>query len=156
MKKLYLTFIFIFLVLNISKTKAAEPYYFYSPGVRLGYQFGDNGGFVYGFEFSIVKTESYYPTLGGKLSIDFCKGNTKLHLGGLVAYIAGIDIGPTIYFSDKKTNFGYSVGLYGLVFIMPFYEYTKMFDEQNFSINQAGTFLILPIPSRPYRLNLAH
>ena len=149
----YIICLFACLLFKIIDVKAAEPYYFYNPGIRLGYQFGNNGGFVYGLEFSIMKTIVDYPSFGGKVSIDFCKDNTKLQLGAQVSHILGLYIGPTFYFSENKTNFGYSVGLYGTVVILPFYEYTKIFDENNFSISQTGVFLVLPVPSNNYHVS---
>lgn len=150
----YIIVICICFLLQLNKSKAAEPYYFYNPGIRLGYQFGENGGFVYGLELIILKKiEAYYPSIGGKVSIDFCKGNTKLHLGAQAAYILGLDFGPTIYFSENKINFGYTASIYGLVILMPYYEYTKLFDENNFSINQVGAYLVVPIPSSNYHVS---
>lgn len=136
--------------------KAAEPTYFYSPGIKYGYQFGDNGGTVFGFEISLMRTVDYFPNVGGTICFEFFNDNVKLHLGAQTAQIIGIDIGPTINFTSQKTNFGYSFGVYGLAFVMPFYEYTKIFDETNYSFSQSGIFLKAPIPSRPYRLSLSH
>lgn len=148
--KIYILLVFIYLLFFTLKSQAAEPDYFFSPGLKIGYQFGENGGFVYGFDFSVMRTVDYFPNVGGNICIEFFKENIKLHLGAQTAHIIGIDIGPTIHFTPQKTNFGYSFGLYGLAFIMPFYEYTKIFDEQNYSFSQSGVFLKAPITSRPY------
>ena len=155
MKKFCITLISLFFFF-ICELKSAEPYYFFSPGVKLGYQFGENGGTVFGLELSVMRTVDYFPNVGIVANIDFCKGNTKLHLGAQTAHIIGLDIGPTVYFTENKTNFGYTVGIYGLLYIMPFYEYTQIYDDQNFSIYQSGVFLKAPIPSREYILRLVH
>ena len=42
----------MFLLLNIYKTKSAEPDVFFNPGIKLGYQFGENSGFVYGLSIA--------------------------------------------------------------------------------------------------------
>lgn len=154
--KIYILLVFIYLLFFTLKSQAAEPDYFFSPGLKIGYQFGEYGGFVFGFDFSVMRTVDYFPNVGAVFSFEKCNGSTKLHLGAQTAHIVGLDIGPTIHITENKTNYGYSLGLYSLLIVMPFYEYTQMFDDKNYSFSQTGVFLKAPIALTEFRLNLAH
>ena len=144
----YIIFVFICVFIFSQKAKSYEPAVFLNPGIKLGYQMGEGGGFVYGFELSLIALNKDYPIFGLVSNIDFCKGNTKLHFGvELSAGIIGIDIGPSFYFTEKANYTGFTLGLYSLVFIMPYYE-TSIFytDTNSFTVNQYGTYLKIPIP----------
>ncbi len=148
----------LILILNIliiaNKLNANEPRYYFSPGVKIAYQLGDNTGVVFGFDSSIMRTLNNLPNYGVVTSIDFCNGNTKIHFGAQVAHILGIDIGPTIYITKKSTNFGFSTAIYGLLYFIPFFEYTKIFGDEDFSLIQNGLFLKYPIPTDEIKVRI--
>lgn len=116
-----------------------------NPGVKLGYQFGENGGFVYGFEVSVTTyTKSSFPLPGVVFNIDRCKGKTKIHLGAQTSLMLGMELGPTLYIDNDKQYWGVSTTIFGFVFAIPYYEYTYLFDTNN--LHQIGLFGKVPIP----------
>jgi len=59
----------------------------FNPGVKLGYTFGENGGFTWGYELSItfqqekvISSEKIPYFTGLVVDIDYCKDITKMHL----------------------------------------------------------------------------
>lgn len=154
MKKLYLVLICLFFM---SKSAYSyDPAVFLSPGIKLGYQVGEGGGFVYGLELSLAAWSSGSPILGVVSNIDFCNGNTKLHFGAEVsAGIIGIDIGPSFYYTEKGNYSGITLGLYSLVLVMPYYETTRFYGENSsFTVNQFGSYFKLPLPLESGNLNI--
>lgn len=145
MKKLYL--VIVCLIIMSKSAYSYDPAVFLSPGIKLGYQVGEGGGFVYGLEVRLAAWNSGYPILGVVSNIDFCNGNTKLHFGAEVsAGIIGIDIGPSFYFTEKSNYTGITLGLYSLVFVMPYYETSRFYDDNSsFSFSQSGAYFKLPI-----------
>lgn len=153
----YIIVICICFLFQLNKSIAADPTICLNPGVKLGYQFGENGGFVYGFEVSLTNTfiqrfnsqlvPGTYLSYGILFNIDYCKNNTKIHCGVQFSSLPlGFDIGPTFYIKDNKSSSGYSVCLFSFIGVLPYYEYTRIFDEQNTSFSQTGVFMKLPLP----------
>ncbi|MBI3259434.1 MAG: hypothetical protein HYZ54_08190 [Ignavibacteriae bacterium] len=59
---------------------AGDPVLFFNPGFKLGYTFGEKGGFTGGFEFSLTGLHFNNNVFlsGVVLDIDFCKERTKI------------------------------------------------------------------------------
>ncbi len=100
-------------VLQFSETFAQiNNRYFLNPGIKLGYTFGDHGGFTYGLEISYVQISGYNLaglSVGPVFNIDFFDGMTRIHLGvegtlGQTAAGAGLFAGPTLILKDGKKD----------------------------------------------------
>lgn len=157
MKILYL--VIVCLIIMSKSAYSYNPTLFISPGIKLGYQLGETGGFIYGFELSLTALDHGYPIAGVVTNIDFFKGNTKLHFGAeLSAGVIGIDIGPSYYFTESGNYFGFTLGLYSLVFVMPYYETSRFYNvNSSFTVNQFGTYLKMPFSIDGNKLyNFAH
>ncbi len=141
----YLFNILVCLLLFLFDVKANDNPIYFNPGIKLGYQFGKNGGFIYGFEVSLTTYGPNGGLVGFVSNIDFCKGNTKLHFGLQASTLVGIEIGPTVYFEDKNIYYGITTAAFGYIFILPYYEFSYIFDK-DITINQLGIFGKLPIP----------
>jgi hypothetical protein len=64
-----------------SEVFASEPKIYCSPGFKLGYSFGENGGFVWGLELSVnsyFKRELFACIV---FDIDFFEKWTRIHCG---------------------------------------------------------------------------
>lgn len=148
-KKLYLVFLCFIALINI--TKAESPEILIRPGLKVGYQFGENGGFVYGFELGVINYVTDLNTqkhlFGILSSLDFCNENSKLHFGlELSAGSIAFEIGPTFYYFEEEVYNGLTFGVNSLLIITPYLEYTKIFKNNQLSFLQTGAFLKVPIP----------
>ena len=120
---------------------------FLSPGVKLGYTFGPSGGFTYGFEVSYVVWSKEDYIYGLVIDWDRCGKRTKLHIGGEIGIIAGIDVGPTLIWEQGEAGAEPGVTLtpyFGAIVPYVFYSYTYRL-ERGTSINELGGFLKVPI-----------
>ena len=106
----------------------------FSPGAKFGYAFGKGGGYIYGFEISImVDPDTPFPQnrYGAALSYEIIGKESRLHLGAQINFskyekawtIAGVEIGPTLIFEDSLKDFGFSVTPYFGAFIIPYYRF---------------------------------
>lgn len=140
-----LIIVFMFFFSYNTKAEGKGNSIYLNPGIKLGYQFGENGGFVYGFEVSVTTyTKSSFPLPGIVFNIDRCKGKTKVHLGAQTSLMLGIELGPTLYLDNDNKYWGVTSTLFGFVFAMPYYEYTYLFDTNN--LHQIGLLGKVPIP----------
>ena len=135
---------------------------FLSPGVKLGYAFGKNGGFIWGVEISYVFQNNKKWIYGIVLSNDNINDANFFHLGFETGYnFAGIELGPIFLISNKegfsfsKSKLGFSSLLYAGGFVIPYYRFTYIPDF--YSIQEAGTFLKIHIQTTgsKYNLNLS-
>lgn len=135
-KKLFL-FIFLSAMLFIVDIYGQNNI-FYNPGVKLGYSFGENGGFTYGFELAMIFTdEKSLP--GIVLSYEICEDEHLIHLGGEINSIIGVEMGPTFRLSGNENNFGFSMTIYGNLFLIPYYRYTRFSADNDYS--EVGAFI---------------
>ncbi len=121
---------------------------FISPGLKIGYELGDKGGWTIGMEVSYVMDFKNITYLGLVINYDFLNNKHKILLG--VEYllpplpVGGITIGPSILI-DKKNNvhFGASVipflGLWGYFY----YDYSFFYTHQ--AIENMGLYLKIPL-----------
>lgn len=142
MKKYIFVILLVLFIFSFKYIQASQDPTYLSYGVKLAYQFGKEGGFVYGLELSLVHhTSNGLGAIGGVLDIDYCKDNKMIHLGFEQSYaILGYDIGPTIYIKDNKIAYGETINFFTGFLIYPFYGYSHFPNEQ-ISIHQIGTYL---------------
>lgn len=143
MKALFVTFLFFVLVQNISFAQTT----FISPGIKLGYQFGKDGGFTFGVEISYTYLEEegsvYGPLYGIVFDIDGFKGKYDFHLGLEIATpFVGVEVGPTIS-GRYDYDLGFTTTVYTGFILYPYYRYTYM--QKNSNQHQLGTFIKIPI-----------
>lgn len=125
-----------------------QEHMFVNPGIKLGYVFGDAGGFIFGIEVSVTKlNEDNGVVIGGVFDWDIvtATGRQKLHLGveGGWAFF-GIDIGPTwVSEPSGERLFGITTTPYGGVGLAYFYYSTTIISGEN--INELGLYLKAPL-----------
>jgi hypothetical protein len=129
--------------------------YFLSPGIKLAYAFGQNGGFVVGLELSFYRVISIRGEdqgfAGFLVDIDKCKDLTKVHFGIEASYrLVGASIGPSLLFNQEWQGFGMTGTLYSWVLVLPYYGYTYVFERSD--IHELGVYVKLPIQisGRPF------
>ena len=127
---------------------------FISPGVKFGYAFGENSGFIYGIELSVInhsddKGKSIY---GFVVAIDGFKDLKKYHIGieytinnhdGNFFNGLGFETGPTLVFNSENKSLGFSVTAYHGLFIHPYFSYH--FVSKRRDIQEIGSYLKFPI-----------
>lgn len=119
-----------------------------SPGVKLGYTFGEGGGFTWGLEFSFTFINDELSSKGFVLDLDYTPTFTKLHLGAQGSYrLVGADIGPTYLFDrTKKTHhYGLTATPFAGAILIPYASGTFLTDHS--PIFEAGTYIKLPLPT---------
>ncbi|MBI3259435.1 MAG: hypothetical protein HYZ54_08195 [Ignavibacteriae bacterium] len=157
MKTTYITVILMITFLCSSRNLFAAPEEIYfNPGIKLGYSFGKNGGFVWGLEFSVttVISRSYNQGLliGAVVDIDFCRNWRRVHFGiesspfGIDYLCAGIDIGPSITTIDTHTYYGFSVIPYLGAGAYPYFNYTFT-GKDSLGLFELGSYIKIPIPT---------
>ena len=144
-------FLFI-LVMFYSQLLIAQTVLTLSPGIKLGYAFGENGGFVFGFETSLVidyDSSLENTNYGFVLSYEILNNEKRVHVGvelniGEFSPLFGMEFGPTFVLNEKKRNIGLSLTPYFGAFIIPYLRIT-VFPKKNIQ-REIGTFLKLHFP----------
>jgi hypothetical protein len=116
------------------------------PGIKMGYMFGEKGGFVFGIELSVVNLDNEGPPAWGYLlDFDIFHNVKRFHFGieGIVWYGVGLDIGPTFVFENEESYTGFSIIPFGGLILDPYYNYTYLF--QKGSYHEIGSYLKIPI-----------
>jgi hypothetical protein len=131
----------VFITCNIFAQKRA----FISPGLKFGYSFGKNGGFIFGLEVSIVLHSEDSFIYGAVVSIEHIKNAFILHAGleTTTPWIIGIEVGPSLLLQNGRNKFGFGATTYLGVILMPFVNYTWFSKKHSFV--QTGSFLKIPI-----------
>lgn len=149
MKK-FLLFILIFPIVVICEdTKVII-----SPGIKVGYAFGEKGGFIFGYEISLVQysgSGNGAQTLGAVIAYDMLKTEDRLHLGLETTFVGldgvwkpfGIEIGPTFVFRETTIIVGLHITPYYGALLIPYYRIIILHNENIQS--ETGAFLKLPI-----------
>lgn len=136
--------IILFLMLfGVCKSLAQITYV--CPGIKMGYMFGEKGGFVFGVELSVINFDNNSPVSWGYLlDFDLCHNVKRFHLGieGII-YIVGLDIGPTFLFDDGGSYTGYSIITFGGLILDPYYNYTSISQKGTYS--EIGSYLKIPL-----------
>lgn len=139
----------IILILLGQGSVIAQSVVFFSPGVKLGYAFGEKEGFIWGIEGTIVfgrENRSNDTRYGIALSLESFKGKSRLHIGGQANFagdinLFGIEIGPTIILDEEVNDFGISFTPYYGAFLIPYVRFTSF--QKTGTEAELGTFLKL-------------
>lgn len=156
MKTIYTTVIILITILCSSRNLFATPQEIYfNPGIKLGYNFGDKGGFTWGLEFSATTWFSSVNSgfmIGAVVDIDFCKNWKRVHFGvesspfSIDYLCAGLDVGPTITTIDKQTYYGFSVIPYLGAGAYPYFNFTYT-GKDSLYLYEVGSYIKIPIPT---------
>jgi hypothetical protein len=146
----------LFFLLSLSLPIYAQQVTIFSPGVKVGYAFGERGGFIFGIELSLVfdpNTSDLENRYGAVISFEALKNEQRLHLGAqanLAAFrgdlwtFTGLEIGPTLLLSKGNIDFGLSVTPYFGGFIIPYYR--LLITTNNLIQSEVGSFIKLHLP----------
>lgn len=139
----------VLIVLCLSGSIYAQT--FVNPGIKFGYSFGKDGGFVFGWELSVTFWDSYY-IWGFVFDYDTINNLDRLHIG-VEFWRAGIglDVGPSFAWEDGNNFAGFSIIPYGGAIIYPYYNYTYLWKRG--SSHEIGSYLKLSIGSSRFRMN---
>jgi len=138
-------YILIFFTALLNDDLIAQNRTFISPGIKLGYAFGSNGGLIAGLEVSYTKFPDNRGLITGVcLSIEQLHYSTLfIHVAFEAASIIGASIGPTLMISKQHNAFGVAGTVFGGLVILPYYRYTYLPNDLDFG--EAGSFLKFPI-----------
>jgi hypothetical protein len=120
-----------------------------NPGVKLGYTFGPNGGFTYGFEVAVNwMTPQIDWVIGSGVVLDFTwtRGDIFELRAGYEVYglVWGLEIGPAVVMTPTGTHFAIDVTPYlSGIWVIPYYTASLAFGRGLRS--ELGTYLKLPI-----------
>ncbi|MFZ4619786.1 MAG: hypothetical protein ACOYNS_04445 [Bacteroidota bacterium] len=124
---------------------SAQPSTFVSVGCKIGYSVGATSEMIGGVEISVTQFPEFSrPAMGACLSYEFSKSKKLVHAG--VEFISAIpsgSIGPTVMFSNERTEYGISGTLWTAVVIMPYLRQTVMFGDAK-NASEIGLFLKIP------------
>lgn len=121
-----------------------------SPGVKLGYTFGAQGGFNYGIEISVLTRTT--PDLAAVLAYGPV---FNLHWGPndvfyarlgaeVVSWFIGAEAGVAYVSDSFGSHFGVGITPWiGSWYVVPYYTHTFVFGSTD--LNEAGTYLKLPL-----------
>lgn len=116
---------------------------FINPGVKLGYQFGENGGFSLGFEISFTFLAKDGAIYGVLFDLDKYQRRWHYHFGlEFWTHFAGVEIGPT-FCGGNISDWGFGTTVYSGAVLYPYYRYTFM--NRNPNLNEIGTYIKFPI-----------
>lgn len=141
----------LILLLFYCQLTIAQTVLTFSPGIKLGYAFGEKGEFVYGFECSLVIDDNNKPNdyrYGLVISWEIFKEEKRIHFGGEVNFsgdllLFGLEIGPTIIVGENQ-EVGISFTPYCGAFIIPYLRLNIF--PRTYTDLEVGTFLKLHIP----------
>lgn len=131
-------------------TASASSQTFISPGVKVGYLFGDKGGLVTGIEISVVKwADGNYR--GVVFDVDALNDITSYHVGAEFGQkLGGVSIGPVIRSGKVTTDFGLRVTPYSGLIVIPYYNFQLFCDRQ--TTHEIGAYVKFPFSKSGGRL----
>lgn len=121
-----------------------------SPGIKVGYTFGDGGGFTWGAEVTVMRGTgadlSAILAHGPALNLGWSRGTFQLRAGWqLVSWLVGVEAGPALVWRDGQARFGVGVTPWLGGIVVPYYTYTFLPGASN--LREAGIYLKLPLCS---------
>ena len=147
-----LQFLSALLIIGAAQASTQDRW-FISPGFKLGYAFGENGGVVVGAEVSITHwPESGRVITGACVSIEGMKPYTLLHVGFEAASVVGASVGPTMLISKESRSWGFTGTIWGALVVLPYFRYSSFSSTSD--LYEAGTFLKFPMMLSGPRLSL--
>ncbi len=106
--KLIHYFVFFLLFLAITKKSVAQPYWTIGP--KIGYTFGNGGGFTGGVEVSYFPYRNFLPGgFGYTFDLTAWPNHRSVHVGAEFASLLGIDVGPTVFLDSGRVSGGVSM-----------------------------------------------
>ena len=153
MLKIMIKYLIIILFVVFVPNFKAQSIITISPGIKLGYAFGNEGGFVFGLEGSImVDQNNHNPNryrYGLVVSIETINDERRIHVGGQVNFsggysLFGVEVGPTFLIEESKRAVGLSITPYLGGFIIPYFR-VNVFPQKDIQ-TEIGTFLKLHLP----------
>ena len=135
---------------NLSEAQFDSDEMYVSPGIKIGWASGDEGGFTIGFELSVIQmardwssVPSYY---GLVFDYDFGRrGRHKFHMGVEAGVpLVGVEMGPTLIVGREKTQVGLTMTPYIGLIAYPYYS----INLADTVIQEAGAYLKLPYSLR--------
>src|ERR1035437_13636 len=137
---------FIVLLIGFSNSFAQDVYI--NPGIKLGYMFGEKGGFVFGFELSVTRIDNNSNFIWGYVfDYDMTKKVTRLHFGIEASRtLVGLDVGPTFAWVEGEGKFGLSIIPFGGILFYPYYNYTILFP--NTTYQEIGSYVKFKLPNK--------
>ena len=155
--KRFLAIVLLILAPGLTAWSGDTAPWFVGPGIRLGYVFGENGGFSFGWELSVFTWTRWDPkgdrdgVVGIVFDMDRCRSTTKFHVGieGSQRFV-GMSIGPTFITRDKERFLGFTATAYGWYIFLPYYSYT--FVGGGTDVHEVGDYIKLWIPLTNERL----
>jgi len=148
MKILFASLLIFVSLQNISFSQET----FINPGVKLGYQFGENGGFSLGFEISFTFLAKDGAIYGVLFDLDKFQRSWYYHFGlEFATHFVGVEIGPTLW-GGNNSDWGFGTTVYTGVVLYPYYRYTFM--NRNPNLHEIGTYIKFPLPTSgdPFRM----
>jgi len=145
--------VFLLLAIMIFSKVIAQDRWFINPGIKLGYAFGENGGFISGLEISVTNVpDARRPILGACVSIEQTNSTTFVHCALEASGLVGISLGPTIVVSEGDHRLGIGGTVFGGLVVMPYYRLTYI---PNWSVlNEVGSFIKIPLKLSGPDINL--
>ncbi len=120
-----------------------------SPGVKLGYAFGDGGGLSFGLEVTVLKRTgadlSAIVAHGPAINVGWSRGGILYARVGweAVSWFVGVEGGPTIVRTRDGVRVGLTVSPWIGAIVVPYYAHTFLLGGP--SIRELGTYLKLPL-----------
>jgi hypothetical protein len=144
---------FIIFIFSQGKASAGDEITWLSPGIKLGYHFGDGGGFIIGAEVSILwdrNDDSNFRVKGIAIDYNYCQSLKFSHLSfsfeghPVIGNVPmGVSVGPGVIFKDEKIKYGVSAVAYTGVGLVPFVGSTYIYGENpDF---ETGSYIKIPI-----------
>jgi|GEM_PF-3580130 len=134
--------IYFFLLLCLIFPAVAKSQPWWSVGPKLGYILGDKGGFAWGFEVTYFP-QYIAPAYGYTCDLTFWRDYSSLHFGIEFANVLSIDVGPTLFYTNKKLEIGLSGIPWFGVFCYAYYEFAWPIGQT--LIQSYGGYLKIPI-----------
>jgi hypothetical protein len=150
-----IAFVFLLMTQFACDTCKAQSKWYINPGIKLGYVFGSNGGFIFGAEVSATTTrDNDNAAYGFFISTEALHSTKIIHVGveAFPRILYGVSIGPSIVSTDQGTRIGAAATIFGGIFALPYYRFTYVSDTR--SMHELGTFLKLLIPMQKETLSL--
>jgi len=138
----------LFVLGTLPATAQEEGRGYISPGIRLGYRFGDGGGFFMGVECSFMhlyKWRTGFNAVGAVVSIDGFAPGLRFQLGAQYSIgLVGTAAGYSYIRKEGRSRHGYFGSLYTSVGLMPYIALENYSDSKDGPDFEAGGLLKAP------------